>query len=88
MGKLNGKVAVITGGNSGIGFATAQLFLKEGARVIITGRREDAVREAVRNLGEGASGFVSDAGNMADVNRLDGEVAKLASKADILFVSA
>ncbi|MCB0608910.1 MAG: SDR family oxidoreductase [Lewinellaceae bacterium] len=88
MGKLNGKVAVITGGNSGIGFATAQLFLKEGARVIITGRRDDAVREAVRNLGEGASGFVSDAGNMADVNQLDREVAKLAPKVDILFVNA
>ena len=70
MSKLKGKVAVITGGNSGIGYATAELFLQEGATVIITGRRKEAVDEAVQQLGKGAHGVVSDAGNMSDLAAL------------------
>ena len=54
MKRLEGKTVVITGGNSGIGFATAALFLNEGAQVLITGRREDAVKEAVKSLGKGS----------------------------------
>ncbi len=88
MSKLKGKTAVITGGNSGIGLATAELFLKEGAKVIITGRREDAVKEAVKSLGSGAHGVVSDAGNMTDVKALPGKVKAISNTVDILFANA
>lgn len=88
MDKLKGKTAVITGGNSGIGFATAQLFLQEGAQVIITGRRADAVKDAVTQLGKGAFGIVSDAGKMEDVRALPGKVKEITSSIDILFANA
>lgn len=88
MSKLTGKVALITGGNSGIGFATAQQFLTEGATVIITGRRKDALDEAVAQLGPNAKGIISDAGNMADVNALPEKVAALTNRVDVLFVNA
>jgi NAD(P)-dependent dehydrogenase (short-subunit alcohol dehydrogenase family) len=83
MNKLSGKTAVITGGNSGIGFATAELFVKEGAQVIITGRRKDAVDEAVRKIGKGAFGIVSDAGKMQDVNVIQEKVSAIFSRVDI-----
>jgi NAD(P)-dependent dehydrogenase (short-subunit alcohol dehydrogenase family) len=88
MSKLNSKVAVITGGNSGIGYATAELFLKEGAKVIITGRRKEAVDEAVQQLGKGAHGIVSDAGNMNDLSALRQKIAAIAPSIDILFANA
>jgi NAD(P)-dependent dehydrogenase (short-subunit alcohol dehydrogenase family) len=88
MNRLKGKTAVITGGNSGIGYATAELFLKEGATVIITGRREDAVKEAVRSLGNGAHGIVSDAGVMTDVKALHDKVKAISKSVDILFANA
>lgn len=88
MNKLTGKTAVITGGNSGIGLATAELFLQEGARVIITGRRADAVKEAVEKLGDGAYGIVSDARKMIDINALPAQVKKISSTVDILFANA
>ena len=88
MNRLQGKTAVITGGNSGIGFATAELFLKEGARVIITGRREDAVKQAVKTLGTGATGIVSDAGKMTDVKALPKKIADITKSVDILFANA
>jgi NAD(P)-dependent dehydrogenase (short-subunit alcohol dehydrogenase family) len=88
MSKLKGKSAVITGGNSGIGFATAELFINEGARIIITGRREEAVKEAVQKLGNGAQGIVSDAGKMSDVNALYKKVSAVFPVIDILFVNA
>jgi NAD(P)-dependent dehydrogenase (short-subunit alcohol dehydrogenase family) len=88
MSKLKGKTAVITGGNSGIGYATAELFLKEGATVIITGRREQAVKEAVKNLGIGAHGIVSDAGKMNDVRALPEKVRAVSKTVDILFANA
>jgi NAD(P)-dependent dehydrogenase (short-subunit alcohol dehydrogenase family) len=88
MNKLQGKTAIITGGNSGIGFATAELFLKEGATVVITGRREHAVKEALSKLGRGAHGIVSDAGKMNDVNAIHNQVSKLVSSIDVLFVNA
>jgi len=88
MNKLQGKTALITGGNSGIGFASAELFLKEGAKVIITGRREEAVKEAVKKLGDGASGIVSDAGSMSDVKALPKKIAEVTSTLDIVFANA
>lgn len=88
MNRLKGKTAVITGGNSGIGLATAELFLKEGAKVIITGRREQAVAEALKKLGGGAHGIVSDAGNMKDVKALSEKVLAISKNVDILFANA
>lgn len=88
MNKLQGKTALITGGNSGIGYATARLFLKEGARVIITGRNETAVNNVVKELGKGAFGIVSDAGKMSDLSKLPGKVKEITSQVDILFANA
>jgi NAD(P)-dependent dehydrogenase (short-subunit alcohol dehydrogenase family) len=88
MSKLKGKTAVITGGNSGIGFATAKLFLNEGASVIITGRNEKSVKEAVQDLGKGASGIVSDARKMTDLDMLAKKVAAISPVVDILFANA
>lgn len=88
MSKLKNKVAVITGGNSGIGFATAELFLAEGAEVIITGRNERAVGEAVKKLGVGAHGIVSDAGSMSDLQSLDKKVTEICKKIDTLILNA
>lgn len=88
MDRLKGKTAVITGGNSGIGLATAKLFLKEGASVIITGRNEKAVNEAVQSLGKGASGIVSDAGKMTDLNLLPKKITAISPTVDILFANA
>lgn len=88
MSKLKGKTAVITGGNSGIGFATAKLFLQQGATVIITGRNEQAVNDAVQSLGKGAHGIVSDAGKMNDVQTLHKKVSAITPAVDILFVNA
>lgn len=88
MQKLKGKTALITGGNSGMGYATAQLFLREGASVIITGRNENAVKEAVKSLGAGAHGIVSDAGKMSDLNLLHKKVIAISPTIDILFANA
>ena len=88
MGKLTGKTAVITGGNSGIGYSTAELFLNEGATVIITGRNEKALNEAVQKLGNNAYGILSDAGKMEDLNALADKVSNISPKVDILFANA
>jgi NAD(P)-dependent dehydrogenase (short-subunit alcohol dehydrogenase family) len=88
MSKLKGKTAVITGGNSGIGFATAKVFLHEGAKVIITGRNEKSVQEAVQELGKNAFGIVSDAGKMSDLNSLKQKVEQVSPVVDILFANA
>ena len=68
--KLGGKVAVITGGNSGIGLATARRFVAEGAHVFITGRRQAALDEAVRQIGRNVTGVRGDVANLADLDRL------------------
>lgn len=88
MKRLEGKTAVITGGNSGIGYATAELFANEGANVIITGRRESAVRDAVTTLGKGVIGLVSDAKDMGDVASLPAQIERHAKQIDILFANA
>ena len=88
MNRLQGKVAVITGGNSGIGFATAQAFIAEGAQVVITGRNAQAVHEAAGQLGSRTVGVVSDAASMADVHQLAGQVRAHHPYIDVLFVNA
>ncbi|WP_261387825.1 SDR family oxidoreductase [Chitinophaga pinensis] len=88
MNRLQNKVAVITGGNSGIGFATAQLFIAEGAQVIITGRNKASVDKAVAELGQGAKGIVSDTGSMQDIRQLQAQVAAIHPVIDILFLNA
>lgn len=86
--RLKDKVAVITGGNSGIGLATAKLFQAEGARVIITGRRKEAVEAAVKEIGGASAGFVSDTGNLNDIADLYQQIHKTAGRIDVLFLNA
>lgn len=85
---LSGKTAVITGGSTGIGLATAQRFVDEGARVFITGRRRAELDAAVKELGEAAIGVQGDVGNPADLDRLYAEIAEAGSGIDVLFVNA
>src|ERR1700730_12736793 len=87
MGKLQGKVAVITGGTTGIGLATAKLFVAEGAYVFITGRRRKELDDAVKALGSNASGVQGDVAKMADFDRLYVAV-KEKGRIDILFANA
>src|SRR5882757_718973 len=87
MGKLQGKVAVITGGTSGIGLATAQLFVREGAQVFITGRRQKELDEAVKTIGRNVTGVQGDVSNLADLDRLYETVAKK-GRVDIIFANA
>ncbi len=87
-GKLAGKVALITGGNSGIGLATAKLFQAEGANVVITGRRQDAVEAAVKEIGGNTIGIVSDTGNLDDIQALYEKVKEQYGKIDVLFLNA
>lgn len=88
MEKLSKRVAVITGGNSGIGFATARIFVAEGAKVLIVGRREDAVEEAVAALGPRATGLVGDVADLATHERVATLVAERFGKADIYMANA
>ena len=88
MGKLDGKVAVITGGNSGIGFATAKRFLQEGAFVFITGRRQEKLDEAVKKLGANVSGVQGDVANLGDLDRLFEQIKREKGKLDIVFANA
>ncbi len=83
--KLNDKVAVITGGSSGIGLAIAQRFVAEGAYVFITGRRKDALDAAVAQIGKNETGVRGDVANLADLDGLYNEVKKQNRKIDILF---
>jgi len=75
--KLEGKTAVITGGTEGIGLATAKLFVKEGAYVFITGRRQKELDEAVKAIGINVSGVQGDVAQLADLDRLYETVAKV-----------
>ena len=88
MGKLDGKVAVITAATSGMALATAKLFVAEGAYVFITGRRQDKLDEAVKAIGKNVTGVQGDAANLADLDRLYDTVKKQKGHIDILFASA
>lgn len=88
MEKLSNKVAVITGGNSGIGFATARIFVAEGAKILIVGRREEAVNEAVDALGQRAIGLAGDIADLATHERVAAFVAERFGKADIYIANA
>ena len=88
MGKLEGKVAVITGGSSGMALASARRFVEEGAYVFITGRRQEALDEAVRLIGRNVTGVRGDAANLDDLDRLFDAVKREKGKIDVLFASA
>src|ERR1700749_3656474 len=88
MGKLEGKVAVITGGSSGMALATAKLFVEEGAHVFITGRRQDALDAAGKATGRNVTPVRADSANLADLDRLYETVKAEKGHIDIVFASA
>jgi NAD(P)-dependent dehydrogenase (short-subunit alcohol dehydrogenase family) len=88
MERLQGKVALVTGGNSGIGLATAKRFQEEGARVAIAGRDPKTLAEAARTLGNGVVAVRADVAKLGDIDRLFAEVSQKLGKIDILFVNA
>src|SRR5438876_3132017 len=88
MGKLDGRIALVTGGNSGIGLATAKQFVNEGAYVFITGRRETELAAAVKGIGKNATGVPGDVSNLADLDRLFAQIEREKGKLDIVFANA
>ena len=86
--KLQGKVAVVTGGNSGIGLATARRFVAEGAHVFITGRRQAELDDAVVRIGTNVTGVRGDVSNLADLDRLFATVKEQQGRIDVLFANA
>lgn len=88
MARFEGKVAVVTGGNSGIGLATAKRFQEEGARVAISGRSRKTLDEAVKTIGNGVLAVQADVSKLDEVDKLYAEVSKKLGKIDVLFVNA
>ncbi|HUB27853.1 MAG TPA: SDR family NAD(P)-dependent oxidoreductase, partial [Tepidisphaeraceae bacterium] len=88
MARLSGKVAVITGATSGMALATAKLFVEEGAYVFITGRRQEKLDSAVKEIGRNVTGVQGDAGNLSDLDRLYKTVKEKKGHIDVLFASA
>src|SRR5258708_17269746 len=88
MGKLDGKIALVTGGNSGIGLATAKQFVHEGAYVFITGRRGAELAAAVKEIGRNVTGVQGDVSNVADVERLFAQIKQEKGTLDIVFANA
>ena len=88
MEKVKNKVAVITGGNSGIGLATAKEFIAQGAKVIITGRNQAAIDAAVQELGSNVTGVLADTADLQHTDALVAKVKALYDKVDILFINA
>ena len=86
--KLEGKVAVITGGNSGMGLATAKRFVAEGAHVVITGRRQKELDAAVKEIGRNVTAVQGDVANLADLDRLYAVVKEKHGKVDVVFANA
>lgn len=88
MTKLSGKIAVITGGNSGMGLATARLFAQQGAKVIITGRRQKELDEAVESIGTNGEGVLGDVANLSDLDKLHDHIKAKYGRVDIVFANA
>ena len=88
MGKLEGKIALVTGGNSGIGLATAKEFVNQGAYVFITGRREQELAAAVKQIGKNVTAVQGDASNLGDLDRLFTQIKREKGKLDIVFANA
>ena len=88
MKRLEGKVAVVTGGNSGIGLASAKRLQEEGARVVIAGRSKKTLDEAVKTIGNGVVAIQTDVAKLADIDKLYAEISKKLGKIDVLFVNA
>jgi NAD(P)-dependent dehydrogenase (short-subunit alcohol dehydrogenase family) len=88
MGTIEGKIALVTGGNSGIGLATAKQFVNEGAYVFITGRRDPELAAAVKEIGKNVTGVQGDVSNLSDLDRLFAQVKREKGKLDIVFANA
>jgi NAD(P)-dependent dehydrogenase (short-subunit alcohol dehydrogenase family) len=88
MGKLDGKIALITGGNSGIGLSTAKQFVSEGAYVFITGRRDEELAAAVKQIGKNVTGIQGDVSKLDDLDRLFAQIKREKGKLDIVFANA
>src|SRR5882672_1030235 len=88
MGKLEGKIALVTGGNGGIGLATAKRFVNEGAYVFITGRRDRELGAAVREIGRNVTGVQGDVSNLGDLDRLFAQVKREKGRLDVVFANA
>jgi len=88
MKRFDGKVAMVTGGNSGIGLATAKAFAREGASVVITGRDEASLRKAAREIGDGTLVLRADVSQLADLDSAMGKIGERFKKIDALFVNA
>src|SRR5438309_11064171 len=88
MGKLQGRVALVTGGTEGIGLAIAKLFVEEGAYLFITGRRQRELDQAVKTLGDNVAGIQGDVANMADLDRLCQNIGRLKGRIDLLLANA
>ena len=88
MGKLDGKIALVTGGNSGIGLATAKRFIAEGAHVYITGRRQGSLDEAVKEIGTNVTGVQGDVAKLDDLDRLFEQIQREKGCLDVVFANA
>src|SRR5712691_12096672 len=88
MGRLEGKIALVTGGTSGIGLATATQFVSEGAYVFITGRREPELAAAVKEIGRNVTGIPGDVSSLDDLDRLFAQIKREKGKLDIVFANA
>src|SRR6266849_6122020 len=88
MGKLDGKISLITGGNSGIGLATAKQFVNEGAYTFITGRRDAELAVAVKKIGRNVTGVQGDVANLGDLDRLFAQIKREKGRLDIVFANA
>ena len=88
MGKLDGKIALVTGGNSGIGLATAKQFVQEGAYVFITGRRKRELSAGIKEIGRNVTGVQGDMSKLADLDRLFAQIKQEKGRLDIVFANA
>jgi NAD(P)-dependent dehydrogenase (short-subunit alcohol dehydrogenase family) len=88
VGKLDGKIALVTGGNSGIGLATAKAFVEEGAYVFITARREPELEAVVKDIGRNVTGVAGDVSKVADLDRVFDQIKREKGRLDVVFANA